>query len=380
VCASATTTQRTLGISAERSGNLVGFVEFHVYRRLTGEASPGTLMFEHYYGSFVGGVIGVQGHIMTWESAADEIITINWGGSQTNDARLTMSFAYTVSVPSGGFPDRPGGPHASAVDAALGSVTCDVVGIEDDAAGTLTGTPETLLENPADITRYLLTMLYPATALTFGASWAVSRAILATGGQRWALLFGAEGPVALSDFRTLVARQAPGALYVEAGAWEFRVVEDPVIVRVLAYGDDLWDGRPAIATRTPATGVFTSVLAQAGRDYQAGAYRLLATAEVPGVVPVQQILELPWIQDAAYAQAFAAYWLTVWQRPRWEIELVGWENLLGLRLGDHIAIEDHPILAGHGGTSLAFRITERGYLLSDDNPARIRLRAMEGNL
>ena len=55
------------------------------------------------------------------------------------------------------------------------------------------------------------------------------------------------------------------------------------------------------------------------------------------------------VQDQATANALAAYWLTVWQRPRWDVELVAWDNLLGLRLGDQLALDGHPVLEAHGG-------------------------------
>jgi hypothetical protein len=372
--------RRAVSLNITRNGtggNTVGTVHLVVGRGRVGEAPVN--VFDYFWANnVVGGV--VTGGVIEYDSVADEVLTFNYSMIGTlNGGSLVVDFtSYTVQAASGGFPDRPGGPYTSAADAALGEVRCDIVGVCDDATGTLTGTAGAVLTNPADVVRYLLTLFYPAPVLPIGgASFAATRATLASRAITWALLYGHDGPLALSDLRELAARQSGGAVYLEGGAWQFRVAESPLgIEQVLDYLREVWDGRPAAATRTPSTDVYTKVTAAAGFDYATGSYRLTATAT--GTTPlVERTLEFPWVQDQATANLLVAYWLAVWSVSRWEVDLVAWDNLLGLRLGDQIGLDHHPILTAHGGASLALTITERGYLIGEDNPARVRLRAVE---
>lgn len=373
-------TRRSVTINASRGGgggNTVGIVHLTIARGLTQATS--VVIFDY---TWTNGVIGnvPGGHVLTYDDAVTaETLFINYHMDNTlNGGTIGIIFTpYTVTASE--FPLRPGGAYASAVDEALGPVSCDVVGICDDSTGSVSGHAALVLENPADIVRYLLTQFYPPSVLALGgATFATARADLAARGIRWALLYGVDGPVALSDLRDLAGRQMAGALYVEGSAWKLRVAEAPIVLdQTLDYRRDVWDARPAIATRTPSSDIFTSVHILAQWDYLTSTWRLATDVEAPGVEPVQRTLELPWVQDAAVAQALGAYWLAVWQRARWEIELVGWTNLLARRLGDAVAFDGHPILAAHGGAALAFTIVEHGYLLGDANPARIRLRLVE---
>ncbi|HEV8639652.1 MAG TPA: hypothetical protein VGV13_00960 [Methylomirabilota bacterium] len=273
----------------------------------------------------------------------------------------------------------------STLAALVGAVTCDVEGLQDDPSGTISGTPKVLLENPADIAKCILLGCYPGVSLAdLGSRWAATR--VSTGGLKWAFLLGADGPMKFSELRRKIGEQARSELYVEGGKLELRYLPDaPTADLTLDYLRDVWSQAPATASRSNRTQLFTSVVANARRDYSAagGGYRYTARARdltQPGLPdPIETTLSFDFVQDAATADALAAFWLGRWKRQRWQVELVAWQNILSVEKGDHLAIDNHPVLAAHGGTALVFRIVAKRYLLADANPARIRLTAIEAN-
>lgn len=301
------------------------------------------------------------------------------GGPGTNDVHVVFTIQqYDVIVDSAG---PASGAADSTAGRVIGEVTCDVEGIMDDAAGVVSGTASLLLENPADVMRFILTQLYGVAVADLGARWPASRAALAGFGYRWAFLLGFEGPDKLSDLRTRFAQQSRSELFIEGGKWDLVTIPAaPVAIVTLDYARDVWSERPALASRTPRPQVFTSVRAEAQHNYASGDFDYTAVAKVAGLAAyVEESLTFDFVQDKATADALAAFWLAQWQRQRWEIDLVAWRNVLALRKGDHVALTGHPILTAHGGALLIFRILERSYLSGDPNPARIRLRAREGN-
>jgi hypothetical protein len=200
---------------------------------------------------------------------------------------------------------------------------------------------------------------------------------------RWAFLMSLEDTEKLSDVRRLIAQQARCELFVEAGLWDLVVIPDnPTALQTLDYRRDVWDQQAALAARSNRTQVYNSIHADAQRNYVTDSYDYAAVAEVAGITEanrLQETLTFGWVQDAPTADALVNFWLGQWKRQRWEIDLIAWRNVLALRKADHIAVDQHPVLAAHGGTALVFRIIERSYKSGDENPARIRLFAREGN-
>jgi hypothetical protein len=69
------------------------------------------------------------------------------------------------------------------------TVTCDVDGYQDDAIGTFTGTPNALIENPADVIKHLLVNHSGMSVSEAGPSFMTARTALATavpGGSKFA--------------------------------------------------------------------------------------------------------------------------------------------------------------------------------------------------
>jgi hypothetical protein len=312
-----------------------------------------------------------------------------WVGifGQVGDAVSVTTNSYEVSYETAG---QGAGDSTSA--RVIGEVTCDVEGIQDDALGSITGAPSQLLQRPADITEFILTRLYPGiTIFDLGQSWVTTRLRHRLNALTWA--FRLEW-TEFQKLRRKLGEQARSVLYLDAGKWEYTYLDPaPAADITLDYARDVWDGAPARLRRTLRADVKNSLTVFAQRDYAKTGrpediYRHVKLHEdlAQGLVrpygqddddKLQGTLELDLTQDAATAVLLGEYWLSVWKRQRFTVELVAWQNVLALAKADYLAFTGHPILDAHGGAAIIFRITAKRYLLGDEHPARIRLTAIE---
>ena len=308
----------------------------------------------------------------------DEVVTLIVGAGGTGTFSFDLVYL-RLDVETLGTLIVPGRPESITEEEA--QISASVEGVQDDDLGSITGTPRTLLERPADIAAFLLTC-YPGTSLADrGSHWGLTRDRQA--GLHLVFLLGADGPERFSDLRRLIGMQGRCRLFTEAGKIDLRYIEDaPAIDLTLDYRRDVWEQVPAVAEKTSRTQVFNRVVISAQRDYAGGSgFRYSQTFEdltQPGLRdPIETSLELPWVQDAGVADRLGAFWLGRWKRPRFQINAVGWQNLLALEKGDHLAVTNHPVLAAHGGAARPFAIYRKSYQLSSDNPARIQITAIE---
>lgn len=273
----------------------------------------------------------------------------------------------------------------STADVVVGELTCDVDGIKDDASGTISGTPNLLLENPADIQKLILTQLYPGVALAdLGATWTATRASLATAAYKWASLLEY---TEFSKLRAKLEEQSRCTLFLEAGKWELKYrVDAPAADLTLDYTKDVWVDIPGTVQRTLAEDIKNSLWSYAQRDYRKEGnledkylYVRNSRDTTEFADELQDNLELDLVQDPATADALRTYWLNWWKRQRFELELEAWWTVIALAKGEHIAIDNHPILTAHGDTALIFRIAEKHYLGGESGLGRIRLRCIEAN-
>src|SRR5262249_23181065 len=150
----------------------------------------------------------------TGTSLADEAFTCVWGA--TNNFTITCPCtAYSIRVE----PDTSS-DTTTAANAILGEITADVVGIRDDVYGTLSAVPQAVLENPADVVAYILS-LYPFD-VDRADDWADTRARLEALGLRWAFMLGSDGNPRFSALRKLIGDQSRSRLSVEAGEYVLR--------------------------------------------------------------------------------------------------------------------------------------------------------------
>lgn len=274
----------------------------------------------------------------------------------------------------------------SSAEVIFGTITCDVEGLQDDAAGSVSGLGFRQLVNPHDVVKLAMVQVFGVAPSALG-DWRPARAQLHAAGYVWAGLIGADegkrAKLSFSEFRRRVEEQSRCRLFVERGLWELLYLDDaPVPAQVLTYGRDVAEDVPARPLRTDRTRVFDAVIVNAQRDFSGAASRstsggYLYTKRVGAATGSETTLALDLVQDQRTADALATFWQRWWSRQRWQVDLVGHQNLLGLRMGDCFALDEHPILAVHGGIALVFRIVGKSYLLSDENPSRIRLTGIE---
>ncbi len=359
-----TTTERVMHAHVTRSGNNVGPVQWVVERRISGGsnvgvASGGWNSFESSTQNF--------SNTQIYSSTADEIITFTFWGGDWNDGHLDLVFDY-YHVKDTASTLVAGGPTS------LGAVRCDVEGLQDDTSGTITGTSTELLENPADVAKFLLQQLYGVAPALFGTTWATTRTLLTTAGYRWAFRLEYE---TFSGLRRQIGEQARSALYIDAGLWQFKYfVDSPTVDITLDSTRDVWDGEAAIIGRTARTEVINSLTVNAAYSDLTGNYRFHKVLEDLTQITQRQTgeLTLAWVQDTATADALATYWATRWKAQWFTLRLTAWWNVLAVTKIDYLTLTAHPALAGHGAEHIIFRITRRDDRLAD---GRVRVEAIE---
>lgn len=188
-----------------------------------------------------------------------------------------------------------------------------------------------------------------------------------------------------SDLRKRLGDQARSVLYVEGGKVEFKFLDDvPAAVLTLDYKKDVWREAPATMSRTPRTEIRNSLWAYSQRDYAATGqladrygraknFRDLRTF----TDELQEDLELDLVQSTTTADAVASFQLAQKKRQRLILDLVAWWNVVGLDQADYVSVTNHPILTAHGGGTLVFRVVQKRYLFSDEQPGRTALKLLE---
>jgi hypothetical protein len=336
-------------------------------------------------------------------------VTLN---SYTADVEVAVQINKTGSASRSGSIGLTGNSTADIVIG--GDVTCDVEGIKDDAAGTISGTPNQLLTNPADVTKLAALVIYPhSTTADIGSSFATTRAALKAAGYRWDFLLRERSFAAL---RRKFGEQAACALHLESGRWEYPRLRfgtattfyatefrptsvAPLVALQLAtggftaaassvgpaiwtldYGTKWWDGEPVVVSRTPRTETWTRLrvfFARAWNTEGEEAYTVVRTYGDLGPKAREKKLELDFIRHAGTASTVANFWLKHWSRQRWRIRGVAFWNALALEKFDVVDVPNHPVLLAHAG--VVFRVHKKIYRLADDNPARIELEGIEAN-
>jgi hypothetical protein len=266
---------------------------------------------------------------------------------------------------------------ASTSEIVIGQVTCDVEGLTDDDDGTLSGTPNALLEHPVDVTTLLLLNAWPnTTAGMLGASFAATRSALV--GYEWAFLFDGGS---FADWRRQFGEQSRSQLYLDGGVWQLAYLDEaPIADLMLDVARDFDPDDEAPLGLTERTEVRDALAVYSGREWAetggalADQYRAM-TSVGDGEAPYDFPLSL--VQDATTAAALGAFWLSRWQRQLLTLECVTYWNALGIEVGQHVAITGHPLLEAHGGDWIVWRVVARRYLLSDRNPVKIALSLVE---
>jgi len=258
------------------------------------------------------------------------------------------------------WPDVGQSGAQSSADATIGEVTALVQGIKDDGSGTISGTPDLLLENPTDIGKAIVLGLYATTpgvlSADLGTTWAASRTKHATKGYEWALSLDY---TSFSALRTEALREGRALLYAAGGKVEWKFLDDgPSVDHTVDYASDAEKSSPALLDRVDRTRLRNSLTVESQYDPADGEYDNTVTWEdltQPGFEDaVPETLSLPWVHDTTMRDDLGRFWRDQWKRPRMESEFSTAYNLIALQVADVVEFTGHVILAEHGGTGVSF--------------------------
>lgn len=322
----------------------------------------------------------------TGTNLASEAVVLN-----SVSSGLTKTVVVAISSYSATMRTTHSASFTSTAGRIIGEVTCDIEGIQDDATGQLTGVASQLLTRPADITKHILTALYPGVSreTDLGRTWLRTFAEQAAAGYQWA--FRLEY-TEFSKLRRRLGEQGRAVLYLEAGKWEYAYLLTPTsadVIQELDYARDVLEAR---VRRSPRADVFNSITTYSQRDYRLSGslediYRTVTVTEdlnqglrrQSGQTQDDRLkldLELDLVQSSATDTLLGAYWLAWRKRQRFLVDLIAWWNVLAVeKVADYLTLNNHPVLTAHGGTSLIFRVIAKRYLAD----GKIGLQLIEAN-
>jgi hypothetical protein len=254
----------------------------------------------------------------------------------------------------------------------LGVVTADVTGLQDDAGGTISGTPFQLLTNPAHIARLLLQEAFMQTAFD-EPSWTLAAARVAQAGYQWALQFL---PMTLGAFQEAVFRQSRLHVFQESGRWRatFRERGLPVMTLTPARRVSWAMGW------TPLPTVMSTLEVAYGAGDVSGTL-ILTSARGRALVPTQSAaMQFAWITNATVARNLGTWHLSLQDHPRRLGTVIHHIEALPLLRAETVVV-DAPMLAAYGGSSLwwktqAIRFRPDGFVelaLEEEDPLEAQL-------
>jgi hypothetical protein len=281
----------------------------------------------------------------------------------------------SLSSPSVSFSlSRPAAVRVST----LGSVTADLTGLQDDDAGTVTGTPNELLTNPADIVKTILIHAYNVPGANIdGGSFAVTGAKQDDYGIRWDFMFDA---MPLSDFIGLAGLQGLADLFVENRLWRYIFRQRTSVPGFAVFSDYFLLSDPKFSWTSVRDLISEMNVVYQGFGQTAN---LLVTSEVAqdryGTRPSQ--LNLPWIRAKTVAETLGTYWLHQSDHPILYVDVdVPWVSL-PVGISDMVELPI-PFMASFGSKRVPFRVRAVSYdlnarvmrlSLSEDTPTGLTL-------
>jgi hypothetical protein len=263
----------------------------------------------------------------------------------------------------------------------LGVVTGDLLGLMDDDAGSVTGTPHRDLTNPAHVVALLLREAFQQDPASLDAA-SFAQAVLdtAAAGYHWELRFE---PTPFGTFQSLVFQQSRLTVFQEGGLWHvtFRRRGRPGMTLERARRVS-WSMR-----WTPLQDVASSLSVTHGVGTEQRTL-MVTSAAASAIVPAQSAsLTLPWVPDAGMARSLARWQLSLRDHQRRELTLVHHSEALALLRTDTVGVEA-PLLDPYGGALLlwkvnAVRVRPDGFLeiaLGEEDPAESTISEIMGGV
>ncbi len=282
------------------------------------------------------------------------------------DGRIALAVSWKARYERtvGGAGDKGAGDLQAPV---IGTLEVDVTGLQDDALGTITGTPTSLLERPAHVIRALLREAWGERddANYDLTSFATTHALQLADGIRWRLAFEGAG---FAGWTRDVLLAGKAHLY-NNGRWRYVYRARPTSVYTFTTDDVPGgeDGPPTGPTFsfTPRTDLVTelTVAYDVGLTRRTFPLRDQSAVDRSGIQRARS-LDLEWIYDEPIAQFLGAYWLGQWSRQRVRVTVDTPWRAIGLEGYDGFTC-DVPLMTTWGKAHMVFLLTDVGFNLDD---------------
>lgn len=250
---------------------------------------------------------------------------------------------------------------------ATDAVTADVAGVKDDSAGTVTGTPNTVVERPDHVFRWsILNLLSLTAAVIDDASFNQARTEFSnviSGGYKLAGIV--QSKMLLDTLWRQWMKESRSHLYWDASG-KARLQFRPINQSLVAVGNEVkaltenmvrLDPESGVGRiqfqRTPSDGVVNHIELGYQRDWATNRYRNLHVESDSDAISLFGKREQPeeflfdWCRDAVMAADLARFYLEELKAPQTLIECGVFLDQMELERGDFVTVS-HPLISGSG--------------------------------
>ena len=258
----------------------------------------------------------------------------------------------------------------SSIDTKIGKdITVDVQGYQDDNYGTITGTPNTLLEYPNDILKHMWVVLFERDPAEIGSSFSKSKITYITNNYKFSIILNYMYNGSIHDLFMSFALQCKSRIHFYRGYLELVYQENtpPIDTNYLAITKDNRSDCPSFE-RTDMGSITNVVKGFYNLDHVKNNYVDSVTVKDADSQnkygKIEQKFDFGAITSQAHATSIINWILFEKKDTRWNVDVRAMSPALGLNFEDLFYIADTTIAAG-----VAFHISEVSY---DDNTVTLR--------
>jgi hypothetical protein len=250
----------------------------------------------------------------------------------------------------------------SSIDTKIGKdFTVDVEGYQDNSSGTITGTPNTLLEYPSDILEHIWTVIFGRDSSEIGYSFSESKTTYITNNFKFSILLNYMYDGSIQDLFMNFALQCKSRIHFYRGCLELVYQESapPIDTNYLAITKDNRCDSP-IFERTDIGSIINFVKGFYNTDYTKNNYSDSITMEDVDSQnkygKIEQKFDFEAITSQAHATAIVNWILYEKKDTRWSVDVRTMSPALGLGFEDLFYIQDSNIV-----DDIAFHISDISY-------------------
>jgi hypothetical protein len=258
----------------------------------------------------------------------------------------------------------------SSIDTKIGKdFTVDVEGYQDDSYGTITGTPNTLLEYPSDILKHIWTVIFGRDSSEIGHSFSESKTTYITNNYKFCILLNYMYNGSIQDLFMSFALQCKSRINFYRGCLElvYQENEPPTDTNYLAITKDNRCDSPCFE-RTAIDSITNIVKGFYNLDYTKSDYSDSVTMEDVDSQnkygKIEQKFDFEAITSQAHATSIANWILYEKKDSKWSVDVQTMSPALGLSFEDLFYINDSSI-----ADNISFHVSEIFY---NDNTVALR--------